>query len=419
MANSKKILYITGTRADFGLMQSVLGALDSCPEFSVELLATGMHLMPQFGNTIEQVRASGYPVHQLDAVFQQDNKSSMAAFLGEVTRQGTALVESIQPDMILLLGDRAEMLAGAIIGAYMYLPTIHIGGGDNTSTIDNSVRHAITRLAHLHFAATDASRERLVESGESEWRCFNAGAPALDAILDRSWDSREDVYQRLGLESELPVQVVILHPESLHEENAAGQMKLVLDTCLGEEGSYKAEFNGESSNASPPSRAAAEETSSDGKSPNAPNQNQSYQTVVIYPNADAGGRQMIEVIESYRGRTGFSIFPSLPYNDYLHLLKHADLLIGNSSSGILEAPSFGLPVLNVGDRQRGREKAENILDVPFEAKALKEALQKARTDQRFLENARQAQNPYANGGCGRKIVDTLREIEWDDRWLQK
>lgn len=379
MADPQKILYFTGTRADFGLMTSVLKTLDSSPEFSVEVLATGMHLMPQFGETIQQVRESGYPIHQLDAVFQNDNKASMAGFLGEVTQKATALVESIQPDMILLLGDRAEMLAGAIVGAYMFLPTIHIGGGDNTSTIDNSVRHAITRLAHLHFAATDASRERLVGSGEAAWRCFNAGAPALDAILARDFDSREETYRRLDLDANRPVQVVILHPESLHEEDAARQMELVLETSLDE----------------------------------------SYQTVVIYPNADAGGRQMIEVIERHRGRPGFHIHPSLPYNDYLHLLRHADLLIGNSSSGILEAPSFGLPVLNLGDRQRGREKAGNILDIPFEASAIGSALQTARSDSDFLALAGKAQNPYDKGGCGRKILETLRSIEWNEDWLQK
>ncbi len=379
MSNPKKILYITGTRADFGLMQSVLGALDSVPEYTVELLVTGMHLMPQFGNTIEQVYAAGYPVHRLEAVFQQDSKASMAAFLGEVTHQGTALVEAIQPDMILLLGDRAEMLAGAIIGAYMYIPTIHIGGGDNTSTIDNSVRHAITRLAHLHFAATEASRARLVASGEQEWRCFNAGAPALDAILNRNWDSKEKVFRRLGLTEGMPVQVVILHPESLHEGGAAGQMELVLKTSLDE----------------------------------------AWQTVVIFPNADAGGRQMIEVIESYRQQPGCYIFPSLPYDDYLHLLKYADLLIGNSSSGILEGPSFYLPVVNIGDRQRGREKAANILDVPFGASALQQALVTVRSDPEFRATAKAALNPYDNGGCGRKILSTLQGINWDHRWLQK
>lgn len=378
MGKPRKILYFTGTRADFGLMGSVLSTLNLSPDFSVEILATGMHLMPQFGHTLEQVEAAGYPVHRLEAIFSQDSKASMAAFLGKVIQEGTALVEAIQPDMILLLGDRAEMLAGASIGAYLYIPTIHIGGGDHTSTIDNAVRHAITRLSHLHFPATEASRERLIASGEDPWRCFNAGAPALDAILNQEFAPRATFFSRLDLDLDLPLQVVILHPESLLENQAASHMELVLDHAL---------------------------------SP-------AVQTVVIYPNADAGGRQMIEVIESRRGQAHFHIHPSLPYLEYLHLLYHADLLIGNSSSGILEAPSFQLPVLNLGDRQQGREKAANIVDVPFEAAAFQAGLDKTRSDA-FRAEAREAVNFYDAGGCGHRILRTLQEIKWDAEWLQK
>jgi len=378
MGKPQKILYFTGTRADFGLMGSVLSTLDQSPDFTVEILATGMHLMPQFGHTIGQVEAAGYPVHRLEAVFSQDSKASMAVFLGKVIQEGTALVEAIQPDMILLLGDRAEMLAGASIGAYLYIPTIHIGGGDNTSTIDNAVRHAITRLSHLHFPATEASRERLIASGEDTWRCFNAGAPALDAILNQEFTPRTSFFKRLGLDLDLPLQVVILHPESLLEDEAPSHMEMVLEHAL--------------------SSAA--------------------QTVVIYPNADAGGRQMIEVIESRRGQAHFHIHPSLPYLDYLHLLYHADLLIGNSSSGILEAPSFQLPVVNLGDRQQGREKAVNIVDAPFEVNAFQAALEKARSDV-FRAEARSAVNFYDGGGCGHRILRTLQATKWSADWLQK
>lgn len=378
MGSPRTILYFTGTRADFGLMQSVLSTLDQSPDFSVEVVATGMHLMPQFGNTIDQVEAAGFPVHRLEAVFSQDSKASMAAFLGSVIQQGTALVEQIQPDMILLLGDRAEMLAGASIGAYLYIPTIHIGGGDETSTIDNAVRHAITRLSHLHFPATEASRERLISSGEAASRCFNAGAPALDAILNIDFHADETFFERLGLQFELPLQVVILHPESLHEDLAASHMEMVLEAVMAPD----------------------------------------TETVVIYPNADAGGRQMIEVIESKRSQANFHIFPSLAYLDYLHLLFHADLLVGNSSSGILEAPSFQLPTVNLGDRQKGREKAANIVDAPFEVDALQAALAKANSDA-FREIASGAVNFYDAGGCGQQILATLQSIAWNEDWLQK
>jgi len=379
MREVKKILCFTGTRADFGLMNGVLKKLHHAPDFEVEMLATGMHLMPEFGLTLKEVQAEEYPCHVLEAVFEKDQKASMAAFLGEVVTKGTALVESIQPDYLLLPGDRAEMLAGAIIGAYGFLPTIHVGGGDVTSTIDNAVRYAITRLAHIHFAPSEASRQRLIEAGEEPWRCFNSGAPALDTILSYDFKDRAESFGWIGLQPDLTTQLVIFHPESVHSDIAGQQMATLLEAILH------------------PDR----------------------QTVIIYPNADAGGRKMIEVIEQYQGTPHVHIFPSLPYEQYLHVLRHADVLIGNSSSGVLEAPSFGIPVLNVGDRQRGREQATNHLNVPVETETLQAALSQALTDETFRAQARVAVNPYGNGQVGEIILNALRETNFDDRWLQK
>lgn len=379
MSQRQKILCITGTRADFGLMTGVYKAIEEAPDFELELLVTGMHLMEKFGRTVTAVEAAGHKHHVLEAVFQDDDKASMAAFLGEVVAKGTKMVQEIQPDVIMLLGDRAEMLAGAIVGAYSYLPTVHIGGGDETSTIDNSVRHAITKLAHLHFAPTEQSRQRLLQMGEAAFRCFNSGAPALDTILHRPFPDRATAFSQIGLDPTLTTQLILLHPESLHTSTAAEQMACVLDASLS------------------PDR----------------------QSVLIYSNADAGGQEMIKEIESRRGQPQVHIFQSLPYADYLNLLKHADLMIGNSSSGILEAPSFKLPVVNVGDRQRGREQAANILNTPYERAEIQAAIQKALTDAAFKADCQAARNPYGEGRTGEIILERLRKIEWNGDWLQK
>ena len=379
MSQPKKILCFTGTRADFGLMNGVLRQLHAAPDFTVEMLATGMHLMPDFGDTLREVQAEKYPVHVLEAVFEKDDKSSMAAFLGEVVTKGTALVNDIRPDYLLLPGDRAEMLAGAIIGAYGFIPTLHVGGGDVTSTIDNAVRYAITRLAHMHFAPTEASRQRLIDAGEEPWRCFNSGAPALDTILRYEFRPRAEAFPWIGLDPQPPTQMVLFHPESVHSEVAGAQMETLLEAVV----------------------------------------TPGVQTVIIYPNADAGGRAMIDVLETYRGRSGLHIFPSLPYEQYLHLLRHADVLIGNSSSGVLEAPSFGIPVLNLGDRQRGREQAGNIQNVPVEQTDIQAARDRALYDEAYRAECRTAVNPYGQGQVGQTILDALRSTEFDASWLQK
>ncbi len=192
----KKILYISGTRADYGLMHSVLKKIDNNPNFELYIGATGMHLMPEFGKTIQEIYQDGFKIVEIDTVYERDDRASMAVFIGNFIRTSTTRVKNLNPDIILVLGDRAEMLGGAIVGTYLNIPVIHIHGGEITSTVDEHVRHAITKLAHVHLAATQKSADRIIKMGENPKNVYLVGAPGLDEIVDGEFTSPKILAQK-------------------------------------------------------------------------------------------------------------------------------------------------------------------------------------------------------------------------------
>ena len=371
----RKILYITGTRADYGLMKSVLREIENHPKLELELIATGMHLMPEFGMTINEIKKDGFKIHEIAATYEQDNKQSMANFVGKFIQLLTDKVKKIKPDIILLLGDRAEMLAGAIVGTYLTIPVAHIHGGDISSTVDEIVRHAITKLAHIHFSATEKSAERIIKMGEDPSNVFVVGAPGLDIILNENLIEPTKLSEKYNLDLSEPILLVIQHPVTTEVEDAPTQIRETLEAI--------SELR--------------------------------YQTILIYPNADAGGRNMIEVIKEYEKHPFIKIFKNIPYKEYLSLMNIASVMVGNSSSGIIEAPSFGLPVVNIGTRQEGRQRAENVIDVDYDKEQIKAAIKKALDDENFKGKVKNCKSPYGDGGVGVRITDILSEIKIDKK----
>lgn len=375
----RKILYITGTRADYGLMRSVLRKIHENPLLSLDIVVTGMHLMPEFGNTIEEIIKDGFQCHVADAIFDNDTKESMAAFIGRFIQKLSPLVSTLHPDIILVLGDRGEMLAGAIVGVYMSIPVAHIHGGEITSTVDDFARHAITKLAHIHFPATEKSKDRILGMGEESTRIFVVGAPGLDQILDESLVNRDELAEKYRLDFSQPVILVVQHPVTLEVDHAREQIIETLEAVV----SLK------------------------------------YQTVVIYPNADAGGRAIIEMIQQYSSYPFIKTYSSIQHREYISLLKEASVLVGNSSSGIIEAPSFNLPVVNIGTRQEGRERAENVIDAGYQRDLIKKAIQKALFNTDFQEKVKMCKNPYGDGKTSEKITSILSDIRIDTKILKK
>lgn len=376
----KKILYISGTRADYGLMRTVLNRIHETPGFRLDVIATGMHLMPEFGSSVEEITRDGLTVHRIPVVHNEDTRESMAEFVGNLVGVLTKKVREINPDLILLLGDRGEMLAGAIVGTYAGIPVAHIHGGEITSTVDEPIRHAITKLAHLHLPATEGSARRIIRMGEDPARVHVVGAPGLEAILSGSFTPREVLLEKYHIKPDEPLVLVVQHSVSAEIAEAAGQMEATLAAVAGS----------------------------------------GSQALVVYPNADAGGRKMIKVIEeSCKKNKKLQAHKNLPHDDYLGLLKIASVLVGNSSSGIIEAPSFHLPAVNIGTRQEGRERADNVLEAGYTEREIAAAIKKALSDKDFLETVRICKNPYGRGNSSKKIVDFLRAIDFTKIGTQK
>jgi GDP/UDP-N,N'-diacetylbacillosamine 2-epimerase (hydrolysing) len=375
----RKILYITGTRADFGVMRPVLDAIARHPRLDLELIVTGMHIMPEFGMTIDEIKDSAFKYQVINATYKTDEKTAMVDFIAVFIRKLLKAISKLSPDVILLLGDRAEMLGGAIVGTYLTIPVAHIHGGDVSSTIDEHARHAITKLSHIHFPATETSRKRLIKMGEERWRVKKVGSPAIDAIAKIKFTHAAELQKKYDIDLSLPFLLLIQHPVTTEIKDSASQIRETLE-------------------------AAAKLR---------------YQTVIVYPNADAGGRRMIEEIKKYRSYPFMKTFESIAHSDYLSLMRLASAVVGNSSSGIVEACSFGLPVVNIGTRQDGREQAGNVINVPYKKENIAQSLQTALFDTRFRDRAKKCKNPYGDGKASERIAKVLDRLVIDERLLQK
>jgi UDP-hydrolysing UDP-N-acetyl-D-glucosamine 2-epimerase len=360
-------------------MKSVLRKIDKHPKLELAIVVTGMHLMDEFGLTIKEIKKDGFKNYEVDALYEKDNKESMVNFIGKFIQLLTKKVIEIKPDIILILGDRGEMLAGAIVGAYLTIPVAHIHGGEITSTVDEFSRHATTKLAHFHFPATEKSAERIIRMGEDSSNVFVVGAPGLDTILNEKLVEPEVLSEKYTLELSKPILLVVQHPVTTEVNDAPDHIHETLDAIL----------------------------------------ELKYQTIFIYPNADAGGRKMIEAIKKYEEYPFIKTFKSIPYKEFLSLMNMASVMVGNSSSGIIEAPSFGLPVVNIGSRQKGRERTENVIDVDYDKEEIKAAIKKALYDEDFKEKVKKCKNPYGDGKAGIKIADVLSKKKIDKELLQK
>ncbi|MCE9675726.1 UDP-N-acetylglucosamine 2-epimerase [Paraclostridium bifermentans] len=376
----RNICVITGTRANYGRLKPVMNAIINNPKLELKLIVTGMHLIPEFGYTVREIEKDGYYIDaRVDMHLANDTGANMCKSLGLGLIGMTQAIERIKPDIILILGDRDEDLAGAIIGSHMNIPVAHIHGGEVTGTIDESIRHATTKFAHIHFAATEGSKNRLLKLGEIKDYVFNVGSPGLDSILNRKYKTKRELFSEFNLDCNRKLIIVAQHTVTTQREQAVCQMRETMEAikALGE------------------------------------------QTVLIYPNADAGGREMIDVIKQYENLDFISTYRNINFEDYLNLLKYSDVMIGNSSSGIMEAPSYHLPVVNLGTRQNGREQSTNILNINHDKKLIINAIEKCLYDEAFIKKVNECTNPYGDGKTGIRIAEILSEIEINDKLIQK
>jgi UDP-N-acetylglucosamine 2-epimerase (non-hydrolysing)/GDP/UDP-N,N'-diacetylbacillosamine 2-epimerase (hydrolysing) len=376
----RHIIAITGSRADFGIYRPVFKAINNHPALNLSLIVSCMHLVSEFGMTCREIEKDGFRViARVDMIEDDDSPSAMARSLAKGIIGFTRVLEKRRPDILLVNTDRIETLAGAIAGAFMNIPVAHMHGGEVSGSIDESIRHAVTKFAHIHFPATNEAAQRIIRLGEDPSRVFVTGAAGLDSILNKKLIEPEVLAREYKLDLKKPIFLVVHHPVTTEVEKSAKQMRVIMNVLV----------------------------------------KLKQQTILIYPNADAGGRAMIKVIKQYSDYSFIKPYKSLPHIDYLSLMKISNVMIGNSSSAIIEAPSFGLPVVNIGIRQQGRLRAFNVIDVSYNEKEIINAIKKSLSDKYFLMKVKRCKNPYGDGKASLRIVDILNRIDLSSNLLQK
>jgi len=379
----RKIGVVTGTRAEYGILRPLLEKIRNSSSLELNLMVTGMHLLKKYGLTINEIRKDGF---KIDATIQMYiGDESDPSYYGRALSYGikgfTEALLQIKPHILVVIGDRLEALAATLAASTLRIPVAHIHGGDKTDSghIDESIRHAITRFAHIHFTATKEHTNRLIKMGEEPWRIYRVGALGLDSIMNQPSIPKKELARRLHINFSEPIIVCIFHPVHLEREIAGLQMHEILEALM----------------------------------------ELKIQTVIIYPNNDAGSQDIIAEIRKYRNLPFIRIFPTLPHREYISLLKYASILIGNSSSGIIEAPSLRLPVVNIGSRNVGREHADNVIFVDANKKQIVRAIRKGLYDGSFKEKVKRCKNPYGDGEASDKIIRILNKIKINKKLLLK
>lgn len=377
---TRRVLVTLESRATYGYSKNVMLAMRDFPELELQTLVTGMHLVPELGNSIDLIRQDGFPISATVPMHGGDaNRSAWSRALGHAIAGYAETYERLQPDVILLSGDRIETFGCCIAAAYMGIPIAHIQAGDKSGHIDDSARHAIGKFAHIHLASCEDSVNRLRRMGEQEFRIFNVGAPQLDNIVDTDYRKQAIELNGQRLDLSRPYILMVQHSVMAEMEEAGQQVAATLEACAGS----------------------------------------GLPTYIIYPNSDLGYKQIISRIEERATGAAFTVLENVEREAYLNLLANCAVLVGNSSSGILEAPSFRVPVINIGNRQRGRPQAENILNCGYDTDSIAATIRTALGDPEFRQRCATAVNPYGDGRSSRRICETLRDILLDQRLLDK
>jgi UDP-N-acetylglucosamine 2-epimerase (non-hydrolysing)/GDP/UDP-N,N'-diacetylbacillosamine 2-epimerase (hydrolysing) len=376
----RKIAVVTTSRADYSHLYWPLRELSAHPDVDLKIIVMGAHLSPEFGSTIQEIEKDGFHIDaRVECLLSSDSDVGMAKTIGVATLSLADIFGQMRPDLLLLIADRYEMLAPASVALALRIPIAHIEGGEiSEGAIDDAVRNALTKMSHIHFTSTQAARDRVIAMGEEPWRVHRAGAPSLDHLRRQTLFTREQVESRLRIELKRPAILVAYHP-----------VTLARDTVREADALFEAL------------------------------ENLPDQILFCYPNADAGSRNLIERARTFAAsRDAAHVFVNLDALTYWSLLKQVDVLVGNSSSGIMESASFALPTVNVGLRQQGRERARNVIDAAPEVRAILKAIATAKgTD--FRRSLQGMTNPYGEGVASEKIVEVLTTVPLGEELLLK
>lgn len=373
----KKVCIVTGTRAEYGLLRSVMRRINSSDLLSLNLVVTGSHLSPEFGHTIREIEDDGFPIDgQVETLLSSDSAVGVSKSIGLGVIGFADVFAYLKPDVVVLLGDRYEMLSAATVAMVALIPIAHIHGGEVTEgVIDDSIRHAITKMSHLHFVAAESYRERVIQLGEAPESVSVVGGLGVDNIKECELFDRAELQEFLGIKIRPKTLLVTFHPITLQENNGETDLEEVLQA-----------FNN------------LDDT----------------QFIFTMPNADAGSRKFFQRIEEFvSSHSNAYFYKSLGQKGYLSCIEHFDGVVGNSSSGLLEAPTFEKGTVNIGDRQRGRVRSSSVIDCEANRLAISNAIEKLFSPD-FQSSLKNTVNPYGSGGASSAIVEILENKNLSD-----
>ena len=369
----RKVFIVIERRADYSRYRPILKKMKADPFFDIYLVVTGICLLDIHGKDVNYIEEDGFEINAQLKMFNVDRPDTGGEMVRSMARVMSSLVDELekaQPDIVLSGFDIGANMAVTIAAAHMNIPVAHIQGGEVTGSIDESIRHAMSKFAHIHFPATKLSKNRLIRMGEEPNNIFVVGCPSIDVICETPIVNIQTLEEYFGFDFSKPILLMIQHPVTTEAEDSFSQIKETVD--------------------------AIKETG--------------IQTVALLPNNDAGYSKIIDYIKE----SGIKWYPSLPTDMFINLYRNVNALIGNSSSGIHETPTMKIPAINIGNRQQGRERAENVIDVTHQKEAIMIAIHKAMNDKAFLQNVKNIHNPYGDGNSADKIVGILKTVSLDN-----
>ena len=383
MSKIKDIAFFTSIRSEYGVMIPFLKKVQNDPNFNLKLLVGGAHLLEEHGNTIDEIINDGFEIDcKLPFLDNENDATALTIAMSKLQLQIGEYLAVNKPDVLIVVGDRFELLPVVSAALVLGVPVAHLSGGDVTEgAIDNQIRHAVSKISHLHFAGTETSKNNLLKMGEEEWRVFNVGEPGIDCILSIDLIDKKELYLDLNLDVSKPTVIATLHPETIsnviNEEYVTDLFTRLLK-----------EFP-------------------------------SHQFLVTASNFDLGGNEINETLKQLSSESDqIKFVTSLGQKRYYSILKYADFMLGNSSSGIIEAQSFLLPVVNIGTRQEGRERNVNTIDVGLNIDEIVAAAKKTQ-DVNFRNLIEKSENLYGNGRCADEIIECFKSVEKESLFLKK
>jgi UDP-N-acetylglucosamine 2-epimerase (non-hydrolysing)/GDP/UDP-N,N'-diacetylbacillosamine 2-epimerase (hydrolysing) len=373
-----KVFILIERRADYSRYRPILAKMKEDPFFEIYLVVTGICLLGVHGNDVNYIESDGFVINAKIPMFKAgnpDNGAEMVRSMARVLEGVTNELEASKPDLVLSGFDIGGNFAVTIAAAHMNIPVAHIQGGEVTGSIDESIRHAMSKFSHIHFPATQDAKNRLIKLGENPKDIYVTGCPSIDVLVNTPYLPKEELEKEFDVDFSKPLLLMIQHPVTTEAKSSLDQIKETISAI----------------------------------------KNKGVQAIVLLPNNDAGHAEIIEEIK----KSGLKWLPSLSTIKFVNLYRNAWALIGNSSSGIHETPSLKIPAINIGNRQMGRERAANVIDVPNEQVLIEQAIEKALFDADFRSFVRRIENPYGIGNSAETIVNLLKTIDFDEVSIQK